>query len=102
MRELQLAEAEEGLEELFADVENLAASCRFNDCSHGAEPGCAVVEALQQGDLRQERLQSYLLLRKEEARNRESLAARHARDRTCGKKVRAETRDKHRNMDSDT
>ncbi len=101
MRELQLAEAEEGLEELFADVENLAASCRFNDCSHGAEPGCAVVKALQRGDLQQERLQSYQLLRKEETRNRESLAARHARDRAFGKKLRAETRTKYRNMDSD-
>lgn len=89
MRELQLAEAEEGLDQLFADLETLAGSCRFSDCAHGAEPGCAVVAALNSGALDPERLQSYQALKAEEARNRESLAQRRSRDRAFGKKVRS-------------
>ncbi len=95
MRELQLAEAEEGLDQLFADVEALAASCRFNDCSHGAEPGCAVVAALNSGELDADRLQSYQALKEEEARNRESLAQRRSRDRAFGKKVRSAVKNKN-------
>jgi ribosome biogenesis GTPase len=94
MRELQLAEAEEGLDQLFADVEGLAAACRFNDCRHGSEPGCAVVAALNSGELDASRLQSYQALKEEEARNRESLAQRRSRDRAFGKKVRSAVKDK--------
>jgi ribosome biogenesis GTPase / thiamine phosphate phosphatase len=67
MRELQLWEAEGGLEQTFADVESLAASCRFRDCSHRAEPGCAVVAAVERGELQAGRLDSYHRLRREDA-----------------------------------
>ena len=99
MRELQLAEAEDGLDQLFADVDALASMCRFNDCSHGAEPGCAVVGALQTGELDEQRLHSYQALKAEEMRNRESLAARHSRERAFGKKVRNAVKNKHRGKD---
>ena len=101
MRELQLAEAEEGLDQLFADVEALAAMCRFNDCSHAGEPGCAIAAALQAGELDHERLTSYLSLKTEEIRNRESLAARRSRDRAFGKKVRGAVRAKRADLDAD-
>ena len=101
MRELQLAEAEEGLDQLFADVEALAAMCRFNDCSHAGEPGCAIAAALQAGELDHERLTSYLSLKAEEIRNRESLAARRSRDRAFGKKVRGAVRAKRADLDAD-
>ena len=99
MRELQLAEAEDGLDQLFADVDALASMCRFNDCSHGAEPGCAVVRALQSGELDEQRLLSYQALKAEEMLNRESLAARHSRERAFGKKVRNAVKNKHRGRD---
>ena len=99
MRELQLAEAEDGLDQLFADVEALASLCRFNDCSHSREPGCAVVSALQNGELDEQRLLNYQALKAEEARNRESLAARHSRERAFGKKVRNAVKDKRRGKD---
>lgn len=101
MRELQLAEADDGLDQLFADVEALAARCRFNDCAHAGEPGCAIVQALQSGELDPERLQSYQLLKSEEARNRESLAARHSRARAFGKKTKAAMKEKHRGKERD-
>src|SRR5262249_57588940 len=73
MRELQLLDAAAGLERAFADVETLAGECRFRDCSHDGEPGCAVAAALERGDLPPERLDSYRRLLREEA----FLRARH-------------------------
>jgi ribosome biogenesis GTPase len=65
MRELQLWEASEGMGETFADIEEAAASCRFVDCRHMVEPGCAVVDAVQRGQMDAERLASYHKLQQE-------------------------------------
>ncbi len=65
MRELQLWEAAEGLELAFADVEQLAAECRFRDCVHETEPDCAVQAAIAEGSLAAERLDSYRKLMRE-------------------------------------
>jgi ribosome biogenesis GTPase len=67
MRELGLVEAEAGLDETFDDVAELAARCRFRDCSHVAEPGCAVRVAIDAGTLPIERWESYDKLQKEAA-----------------------------------
>lgn len=65
MRELGLWEADEGLRATFDDVEGLAAACRFSDCSHEAEPGCAIREALSDGRLDPARFESWRTLREE-------------------------------------
>jgi len=66
LRELQLWDVGEGaLEATFADVEELAGDCRFNDCSHTREPGCAVLEAVDSGELPRERFDSWRKLQKE-------------------------------------
>jgi ribosome biogenesis GTPase len=65
LRELQLWDGDAGLGETFADVESLAAECRFNDCSHTSEPGCAVLAAVASGVLPQERFDSWRKLQKE-------------------------------------
>ena len=65
LRELQLWEGGEGVQNTFADVEELAAGCRFDDCTHQTEPGCAVRAALEAGDLDPERFASYEKLRRE-------------------------------------
>jgi ribosome biogenesis GTPase len=62
MRELQLWEGAEGLEEAFADVMELAAACRFGNCRHENEPGCAVQTAIETGQLDEDRLDSYRVL----------------------------------------
>lgn len=67
MRELGLVEAEEGLDETFDDVAELASSCRFRDCGHLNEPGCAVRAAIDAGTLSAERWASYDRLQKEAA-----------------------------------
>jgi ribosome biogenesis GTPase len=65
MRELQLWEGNEGLGTTFGDVESLAAECRFTDCSHDGEPGCAIQRALVDGSLEPERYASYSKLQRE-------------------------------------
>ncbi|MCL6458594.1 MAG: ribosome small subunit-dependent GTPase A [Gorillibacterium sp.] len=59
MREIQLWSTEEGLSEAFADIESLIARCRFTDCTHKSEPGCAVIRALGNGTLDRSRYDSY-------------------------------------------
>lgn len=75
IRELQLWDVEEGLEEAFEDVEKIAAECRFSDCTHEHEPGCAVQAALESGALEAGRWESYRKLQAELA----ALAARQSK-----------------------
>jgi len=65
MRELGLWDAAEGLEKVFADIERLGEGCRFRDCRHSGEPGCAVEAAVEEGTIPPERLESYLRLQRE-------------------------------------
>ncbi len=67
MRELGMWNPGEGLEKAFSDVEHLAGACRFNNCTHTNEPGCAVNAALANGTLLPERWKSYQKLRTENA-----------------------------------
>ncbi|MFO8068423.1 MAG: ribosome small subunit-dependent GTPase A [Alkalibacterium sp.] len=63
MREIGLESAD--LSRTFADIDALSVDCKFNDCSHSSEPGCAVKKAINQGELTEERFASYLKLKKE-------------------------------------
>jgi ribosome biogenesis GTPase len=65
LRELQLWDSSQGLGETFEDVSSLFGECRFSDCSHESEPGCAVREALADGRLEHERWDSYRKLERE-------------------------------------
>lgn len=85
MRELQLVDVGDALDDVFSDVAGLAQRCRFADCSHEAEPGCAVQAAIADGTLDGERLRRYRKLRSEDRRNTETLAERRSRDRSLGK-----------------
>jgi ribosome biogenesis GTPase len=66
LREVQLWEGDQGIESTFGDIEELAESCRFSDCRHQGEPGCAVGEAVARGELAPERLESYHKLLREQ------------------------------------
>jgi ribosome biogenesis GTPase len=65
MRELHLWGDTDDLTESFSDIEALAAHCKFNDCQHKTEPGCAVTKAIDDGTLSSERIVSYHKLKKE-------------------------------------
>jgi ribosome biogenesis GTPase len=74
MREMGLIEDEGGVDEVFNDIAALAEKCRFRDCKHQGEPGCAVTAAVETGELDERRLASYHKLQREIA------AARRRRD----------------------
>jgi ribosome biogenesis GTPase / thiamine phosphate phosphatase len=65
MRELQVWGDDEGLKQVFNDIEELASNCRFKDCSHQTEPGCAVLKAVMNGSVDNKRLENYYKLKKE-------------------------------------
>jgi ribosome biogenesis GTPase len=78
MRELQLWGGGEALGDVFSEVDEIAPGCRFRDCTHTSEPGCAVLAAVRDGTLPEDRLQSYHKLRGE-LRYLESLQDESAR-----------------------
>lgn len=84
MREFGLIESGSGLDCAFEDVSRLASRCRFADCSHDGEPGCAVSQAVAAGELPPSRLASYLKLQREavamQARTDQRLALQRKRD----------------------
>ncbi|MEV6431729.1 ribosome small subunit-dependent GTPase A [Nocardia sp. NPDC051463] len=67
LRGIGLWDAAEGLEKTFSDLESIAEQCRFGDCAHHGEPGCAVQEAIDSGELTQRRVDSYRKLARENA-----------------------------------
>jgi ribosome biogenesis GTPase len=94
MRELGMLGMSEGLDATFADIAAIAAGCRFADCAHGGEPGCAVQLAIEQGGVSQEQLRSYLKLRKESAFHEMSYVDRRRKDREFGRLVRSVLKDR--------
>ena len=65
MRELQLWGGTEGISEAFEDIEELSTQCKFSDCKHKKEPGCAIKQAIEDGSLDEKRFKSYVTLQKE-------------------------------------
>ncbi|MGV8839725.1 MAG: ribosome small subunit-dependent GTPase A [Bauldia sp.] len=89
MREIQLADAGDGIDGVFADIVALESRCRFHDCRHETEPGCAVQAALADGTLDPDRLRRFEKLRREDAMNSATLAERHAASRAFGKMAKS-------------
>lgn len=89
MREFQITDADSGVQAVFEDIEDLALGCKFGDCAHATEPGCAVRAAIEGGELEERRLESYFKLLREDRHNTETIAERHARSREFGKMVKA-------------
>ena len=88
MRELKVADVDAGLASVFDDIEALASSCRFSDCRHESEPGCAVRAAVESGDISERRLRNYRQLLRENERNSASIAERRSQGRAFAKVVK--------------
>ena len=88
MRELQLVDMQAGVAATFSDIETLAGQCRFNDCRHDSEPGCAVQAAIAGETLSARRLENYNKLMREQALNAATLAQRRASDKSQGKFIK--------------
>lgn len=65
IREIQLLDNQDGLDETFSDILALASECKFTNCAHESEPGCRIQEALDNGELDQSRFENYLKMQKE-------------------------------------
>ncbi|WP_328799740.1 hypothetical protein [Sedimentimonas flavescens] len=89
MRELRLTDAAAGIADVFEDIGALAARCRFTDCEHETEPGCAILAAVEDCSLDPARLARWHKLQAEDAFNSASLAERREKDRAFGKLVRS-------------
>ncbi|WP_455716962.1 ribosome small subunit-dependent GTPase A [Anaerosporobacter sp.] len=79
MRELGLWDVSEGLKESFGDVEELVGQCKFHNCTHGNEPGCAVREAIEDGTLTANRYKSYVKLQRESKMREKKEALKQSR-----------------------
>ena len=88
MREIGLVGTLEGMNATFADIAELAEQCRFPDCTHAQEPGCAVQAALESGELSGERFQSFLKLRKESEYHNMTYLEKRRKDKAFGKLVK--------------
>ncbi len=96
MRELRLTDVDAGIADVFADIVELAQECRFGDCSHETEPGCAVQAALGGGTLDAERLKRWRKLMAENAYNAATLAQRRATERAFSRMGKRAQELKHR------
>lgn len=88
MREFGMTGAEAGLEATFDELTSLAEQCRFDDCTHLSEPGCAVLAALKRGELSSQRYENYLKLRKESEHFAQSYQDRRKKDRAFGRHMK--------------
>jgi ribosome biogenesis GTPase len=102
LRELQLWHAAEGVTQAFGDVENLAERCRFRDCTHSSEPGCAVLGAVQDGELEPGRLENRRKLLREQAFLERKLdKGEEAKNRSRMKVLHRAVRQMYRERDKD-
>lgn len=89
MRELGVFGAEVGIEQGFEELSALAKSCRYADCTHQHEPGCAVRAAIGRGELREDRFANYAKLKKEAAFNEMSSLEKRKKDKAFGRLVKS-------------
>lgn len=94
MREIQIVDVGDGISDVFDDIVELESQCRFSNCRHQSEPGCAVQKAIEAGELDPIRLDRFQKLQREERHNSEQLHEAHARDRAFGKMVKRAMSDK--------
>jgi len=88
MRELGLIAAGESIDDSFSDIHGLSKDCRFSDCTHTSEVGCAILVALESGELSDQRYLSYIKLRKESEFHQLSHIERRKKDRQFGRMVK--------------
>lgn len=94
MRELRLSDMADGIDETFAEIAGLAGQCRFRDCAHGSEPGCAVQAAVAAGAVDAARVDRWKKLRAEDAGHSASAAERRRKGKDLARRVKEAKRSK--------
>jgi ribosome biogenesis GTPase len=93
MRELGNIGAAAGIDETFADLQELSARCCFPDCTHTTEPGCALLAAMDRGEPSGDRHGSYLKLLKESEHHEMSYVEKRKKDRKFGQFIKSAKKD---------
>lgn len=88
MRELGMIDVGTSIDEGFSDIHELSATCRFKDCTHTLETGCAILQAVESGNLAEERYRSYMKLTKESEFHQLSYAERRKKDKDFGRMIK--------------
>jgi len=88
MREVGIADAAGGLEITFDRIAELSQNCKFKDCTHTSETGCAVIEAVESGEIDPAAYENYLKMEREKARFESTVAERRRRDKVFGKMLK--------------
>lgn len=96
MRELGSMLVDDGLDETFSEILSLSRKCKFSNCSHSGEKGCAIQAAIEAGELSEQRYQNYLKMKRESAFNEMSYADKRKKDKSFGKMVRSTIKNKQR------
>ena len=96
MRELGNISVDSGLDETFSDIIELAMNCKFSNCTHVNEKGCAILSAISQGALSEKRYQNYLKMKNEAAFNDMSYFEKRQKDKNFGKMIKSVIKSKNR------
>ena len=97
MREVGIADKENGLETTFRSIVNLTYNCKFKDCTHTFEIGCSVIEAVEKGEIDKSSYENYLKMEREKSHFESSVAERRKRDKDFGKMVKNFKKDMNKN-----
>jgi len=97
MKELGIADSGEGIKTTFEDIYTLSLKCRFNDCKHINESGCAVIEALNNGYIDRDSYENYLKMHKEQERFQTTVVERRRKEKVFGKLLKNYLKDKDKN-----
>jgi ribosome biogenesis GTPase len=93
MREFGILGAEEGMGDSFADIHELASKCKYGDCSHSNEPGCAVLGAIEEGSLHRAHYQNFIKLRSESEFHDLSYLEKRRKDKAFGRYIKTAKKD---------
>ena len=97
MRELGILSADEGIDDSFSDILERSTNCHFSDCSHTNEPGCAILAAIENGELDQGHYRNYLKIKKESEFYQMSYVDKRKKDKDFGRFIQftKKHKDKH-------
>jgi ribosome biogenesis GTPase len=96
MREVGITDVEGGLETTFEEIINLASNCRYTDCRHIQESGCAVIDAVDQGELDRAIYENYLKMEREKQHFESTVAEKRKKDKDFGKMIKKFKKDSGR------
>jgi len=98
MRELAIAEVSDGIEESFEDILELALSCRFSNCGHSNEPGCAIIAAIENDELDIDHYDNYLIIKKESTHHKATYIKERRKGKNASRLAASKTRNKKQRL----